>query len=521
MKIRQAGFITLITILIGLLSSCNNIYDPIAEQAIRTTINQPEGKIAKENFAQIESLELEEVQDLRDLERLPNLKDISIVNSMVKKWDVLYQKPFRKIQLWDNSMGVDVSKLKKESLEEISLKGADIQNITSLQYAPKLNSVTIWNMPDLDFSFLSKLPQLTSLELVGCEITELSFLKDLPNVTRLTLHHNVIENLTPIAEMEHLTELDLHHNHIRDISPIAENSKLKRLNISENRIETIQSIGTMADLIECDISKNHLTEIDELKGLSELQILRMEGNKIRSLQVIEQLPKLIQLFASDNRIEQLPDKIPELLEFIDLESNCVIKVSEFGNAVWNLFDNELNMEEADNLLKTNQVIFCSGDRRLTREEVIDYIQKRNMISVHGANEAEKISSLYKQITSGVETEQGDARQGAYEVIAEKKGNSRSFAWVLQSLLRKEGIDSWIYQGETFSGEGRTHYWNLAAIGIKMAHFDSYCDAGFKGYPDYFGADDIKMGKDHVLLDDYYEPVKDIVGYRDSEKKSVG
>ncbi len=109
-----------------------------------------------------------------------------------------------------------------------------IVDLTGLEYATNLRSLSLYDNPIVDISPFSQLAKLEGLNLWGCRIVDLSPLRNLKNLRWLGLGNNQISDISSLAELISLTDLHLSGNKIVDFSPLANLVNLEELLIYHN-----------------------------------------------------------------------------------------------------------------------------------------------------------------------------------------------------------------------------------------------------------------------------------------------
>ena len=100
-------------------------------------------------------------------------------------------------------------------------KNQGISDLTGLEYAINLNTISLARNDISNLAPLSNLTGLTTLELARNDISDLSPLSGLTGLTTLHLKQNSISNLSPLSGLTGLTTLGLQNNNITDVSPLA------------------------------------------------------------------------------------------------------------------------------------------------------------------------------------------------------------------------------------------------------------------------------------------------------------
>lgn len=147
-------------------------------------------------------------------------------------------------------------------------------NITALQWAVNLESITIegyhpigldilGDLKKLKFlcfrkakleniSFLNLAPELQHLDLLNNQITDISVLEKLKNLKTVTLSRNQITDFSSLTSLEKLSRVSLENNPITDISPIKQWNKMPLLYLSGN--EQVSKAKLFELFVDFDIS---------------------------------------------------------------------------------------------------------------------------------------------------------------------------------------------------------------------------------------------------------------------------
>ena len=96
-----------------------------------------------------------------------------------------------------------------------------IVNLTGLEYALNLQSLTLRFHLISDISALSGLTNLSSLDLKANKISDISPLATLANLETLSLEMNSVSNISVLSSLTKLDTINLHRNQIGDISSLA------------------------------------------------------------------------------------------------------------------------------------------------------------------------------------------------------------------------------------------------------------------------------------------------------------
>ncbi len=201
----------------------------------------------------------------------------------------------------------------------------DMLSLTELDY------IEDWDEQDegvLDISGLEYAKNLQTLTLRLNRISDISFLAGLTNLTSLNLSENEISDLSPLAGLTNLTDLNLHANKISDLSPLAGLTKVRTLVLRFNEVSDLSALSSLTHLHEIDLGENKVSDLSPLSGLTELTTLALWSNAISDLSPLSGLTKLTSLDVRINRVSDLsPLSGLSVLRSLDLENNRVSDIS--------------------------------------------------------------------------------------------------------------------------------------------------------------------------------------------------
>jgi hypothetical protein len=112
--------------------------------------------------------------------------------------------------------------------------GRAIADLTGLEYATNLRTLSLRNHMISDISALSGLTGLHTVTLVGNRITSISPLAGLSQLETLDLTLNQVDSISVLSGLSHLRVVGLHRNLIKDISPLANLTTLTWLDLRVN-----------------------------------------------------------------------------------------------------------------------------------------------------------------------------------------------------------------------------------------------------------------------------------------------
>ncbi len=342
------------------------------EEAIRRTINKPDGAIRYYDVIGIDTLIADSmgISDLTGLSSLINLKYLSLMgnqisdlspltnltttvqtlllryNNITDVTPIAHLTNLRTLNLGYNQIQ-DISSLSALiNLQHLFLDHNMIESISALQNFFHLqllllgyNQITdltplnglsgiqylnLWNNNISDLSPLASLTQVQYLYLNRNQISDLSPLSNLTKLAYLELSSNQITDFSPLTQATYLTHLNLANNTISDISPISDLVYLQQLNLSNNQIVDLTPLADITTLNWLNLSGNTLSNVDALSNLTKIEFLFLDDTYIGSLSPLSNLLNLRYLVARNNFIGDL-SPLAELsqLQYLDVSTNSL------------------------------------------------------------------------------------------------------------------------------------------------------------------------------------------------------
>ena len=229
-------------------------------------------------------------------------------------------------------------------LESLSLENNQIQNIAPLTKLTQLEYLWIQNNPIKDLKPLANLKQLkylfvsvnkigtlrkyvdlTQLEALGIygsgkSIQGLNLLAKLQQLRSLSVVSGKVKNLGFLKGLKQLEDLSLDHNAISNLSPLAGLTQLTYLSLSDNKIGNLKPLAKLTQLTYLDLDDNKIRNVTPLAKLTKLQILYLANNQIRNVTPLAKLTNLEMLWLKGNPIQDLsPLRRLTNLEYVDVE----------------------------------------------------------------------------------------------------------------------------------------------------------------------------------------------------------
>ena len=195
-----------------------------------------------------------------------------------------------------------ISRAEMEILTHFQAPGANIRQISGLQFAANLKELWLQDNAITDLSPLCDLSELTDLVLYSNKISDISTLSNLANLHHLNLSHNAVSDISVLAELTEMGYLGLAQNGISNLSPLADLTGLIGLYLNDNVISDVSALADLTDLLTLELNDNTVSEISALSELINLKELNLSGNCVTDLAALAGLKNLTRLDLFSNRI---------------------------------------------------------------------------------------------------------------------------------------------------------------------------------------------------------------------------
>lgn len=240
-----------------------------------------------------------------------------------------------------------------ERLNDLEVVESQLTDISGLQYATNLQTLSLHAHNVSDITPLTQLSKLTNLTLsTGLNDQDLKLLANLKNLTHLDLHANYhIRDVSPLTSLTNLTNLDLSDNDISDVKPLASLTNLTSLDLSENDLSDVSSLASLPNLTDLKVSKNILIHLEQFTRFPGLTSLSLDEIGLSDLEPLTRIPKLTKLSLTENYIDNAKlttlAKLTNLTE-LKLYHNQISDVSPLASLT-NLTDLDLRNNQLNDI----------------------------------------------------------------------------------------------------------------------------------------------------------------------------
>ncbi len=224
-----------------LASGAYTFREPLIEQAVRETLNLPEGPITQKELDEVTAIRIYGQQVFQSEEQL----------WLRGEHDCPYLYAYQSSGLWEKNGGIT-------SLEDI-------------KHMPNLRDLSLYNQ----------------------NISDISALKD-TQIVRLGLAHNPIESLAPLRGYTKLLYLNISSLPLKSISEVSTMANLQELNISSLPINSVELLTTLP-LRRLQMYGMSLRNIWELQRMTGLETLELQNLDLEGVTALSHLPHLTSL----------------------------------------------------------------------------------------------------------------------------------------------------------------------------------------------------------------------------------
>lgn len=360
------------------------------------------------------------------------------------------------------------------TLRTLSIIGADIHDLSGLEYAENLKSLDLSANSLTNIQPLSKLELLEVLRLQNCQLLNVDALANLPKLQELWLGSNYLKNIalnnnnslkvlvlesnliSDISSLDALTDLSVFsiaNNVVRDISVVSNYNKLETLFCGYNNIvdfsvlankESLKILSipgmVIADpsflsslsLSKLDITSTNINDLSYINQLLEgMTSLYAGNNGIEDINLLSSAINLVELSLSSNQIQDISSLSNcQKLKVVSLGKNQIKDVSSLNAGISDLYllDNPLDSNTAFGRFKNLQFLNINntGISKVNLPTLVLLSANKNKISdISTVNE--KVSLAYLQ-DQKIELEDVKITNSSHLALHNIDGNAPAITW---------------------------------------------------------------------------------------------
>ena len=271
-----------------------------------------------------------------------------------------------------------------------------ITNLSGLEYAVKLQYLSLNDNKIISLKLLSCLYELSTLNIQNNYIKDISPLRNLTNLTNLNIMGNAIQDIWPLENLKALKSLNVSNNRISDIYPLHGLRNLTKLDVSANYIKDIYPLKIIAETnntnLDLNLAENSIDFSDGSEASAILDILKelsvkVSGSNRQYTNFRATALNNVNLFYSYYSAEISPG------EKLVLEFNEPISLSENAASLISLCQNDIKINI--NLLSiSNKLIITPLDIINSYSFVDLVIGQGALISNAGAENMKEVYLIY-------------------------------------------------------------------------------------------------------------------------------
>ena len=127
---------------------------------------------------------------------------------------------------------------------------------------------------------MSDMLKLTVLNANSMNIRDLTGLQHATNLTTVSLDDNLLTDAAPLAGLPELKTLSLDNNNLSDIGPFALLTEVETLSLNSNRISNVAVLSALTHLKMLSLNNNTVLDVEPLTRLAKLKTLQLRGNPL-------------------------------------------------------------------------------------------------------------------------------------------------------------------------------------------------------------------------------------------------
>ena len=382
------------------------------------------------NIPTLEGIDFSEndIQDISFLKDYPNLKLVSAAGNNIENIDVLKNLTNLESLNLDNNKIKDISALQDlNHLRAVSLENNNITKLDALSSKNELERLFLSNNSGLELSTL-KNDNLEQLTVNNTNIRDLSVVSNLPKLKKIVANDNKITTLIHLKNAKVLESVEVNNNKIDSLD--FENSTITNLEIKNNKLEEINNINKLSALENLDASGNKISEFPSNKQ-DKLINLTVNNNVIRSMENVNNLTSLKYLTMSNNYVSTLSLKEKnKTLEYLDISHNTVSKeeleIPSDGNIPKGIMSNFEKVEGGD--IKENYTLsadYITEQAEKLQEEILKLKEEKKLAPEVADELKQKARIIYLDMSYSVDqsrNKQIDLEKQLNEIRKQVKDN---------------------------------------------------------------------------------------------------
>lgn len=302
----------------------------------------------------------------------------------------------------------DIRESDMERLTQLMVDGENIKNLSGLEKAVNLETLSLW----------------------GTKVVDLTPIQGLTKLAYLDLDETGVINLHPIKSLTNLSSLYVSYLGVKDFSPILGLKNLNALGLAGNDLKKLPNLSSLNNLVELDLTGNELASLKGLEGANRLQYLTVDFNPLSDYSALSNLP-ILGLSAAYTAMSSLDWAATDMLsrmEILILTGNPVTDLSPLKGM------RHLQMLVADETELTNI-------KTLLDLPYLFYVSLVNIQTLDISEGSDAMKVIEELIARGVMVDYGEATEEVFFYISdwESSYDSVNVTWAYEG---EEKIESY-------------------------------------------------------------------------------
>lgn len=313
---------------------------PLVEEAVRMSLNRPEGEILQKDLEQISSLYICGEKTFTSWDAhldyhshyFFELKNTNAISAELLSEDLSHFHNLTTLVI-DGQGLQELPKYSPDSLERISLSENEISDISSLENQGNLKYLSLEKNPIRDLEPLQELSQLEFVNVSQTNISELSgisgsdlkelqcietgidngtILEYFPNLEILYVSNADEEMVQDILKLSSLQGLGLIDSQVYSLEDFSVLPKLTGLELSGCKtLTSLKGAEKLKNITYLGVGNTGITQVPEAFYMEKLEELELTNNQIMDYSPLENCKRLRILFMDGDSLERVSLQFPE------------------------------------------------------------------------------------------------------------------------------------------------------------------------------------------------------------------
>ena len=191
--------------------------------------------------------------------------------------------------------GAPITEAAMRELTELKATRRGVADLTGLEYATQLETLTLGGNAVSDISALANLTNLTKLALWRNRFSDISALANLTKLELLTLSSTDVSDISALANLTNLTKLSVDNTDVSDVSALAKLTNLEQLRLNFTNVLDVSALAKLTNLTTLYLYDTAVSDISALENLTQLKRLHLYNTRVSDISALVNLPNLEEL----------------------------------------------------------------------------------------------------------------------------------------------------------------------------------------------------------------------------------